>query len=271
MASSIRLVTAHAARFIVRAIALTLGVCAPCVLSSQPRSGMPDATADVRSAPVTFVLQSGDAVVNGRDVSQWNVSYGNTFVLAFDSNIADDSVQYAWVANQLAGLDRSRYRHVVVFFHHPPLSSGPHGGPEVERPTAAVRTRYLPLFRRHGVRLVLTGHEHLFEHWVERYRDSTGAWQRMDQIVSGGGGAPIYTYRDEPDLSTYRRMSGAPTAKVTHLVRPGKRVKDNPHHFLVVHVDDETMSVEYLGVDWGREFRPYKRPQRQITETAARH
>lgn len=288
--------------------------------------------------PVAFVLQSGDAVVNGRDAAQWNVSfvglinrittiggvpyflapgnhdvtssadltstdrrtglqnylraighlippdgasrrlrgyptyafaYGNTFVLAFDSNIADDSVQYAWVASQLEGLDRTRYRHVVVFFHHPPLSSGPHGGSEVERPAAAVRARYLPLFRRHGVRMLLTGHEHFFEHWVERYRDGSGTWRRMDQIVSGGGGAPIYTFRDDPDLSTYRRMSGGAGARLTQLVRPGKRERDNPYHFLVIYVDGETVSVEYVGVDWGREHRPYKRPVRQITETAA--
>lgn len=116
-------------------------------------------------SPIKFVLQSGDAVVNGRDPKQWNVSftglinrltteggvpyflapgnhdvtsaadlenpgrkeglanylravaqlippdgatrrlngyptyafgYGNTFVLAFDSNIAADSVQFHW-------------------------------------------------------------------------------------------------------------------------------------------------------------------------------
>uniref|UniRef100_UPI0037BE480C metallophosphoesterase family protein n=1 Tax=Gemmatimonas sp. TaxID=1962908 RepID=UPI0037BE480C len=168
--------------------------------------------------PVRFVLQSGDAVVNGRDPKQWNVSfvslinrittaggvpyflapgnhdvtsagelenpgrkeglanylravgalipadgatrrlsgyptyafgYGNTFVIAFDSNIAEDSVQFMWVQQQLEGLDRTRYQHVVVFSHHPAFSSGPHGGAIVERPTAAVRARYMPLFRKH--------------------------------------------------------------------------------------------------------------------------
>lgn len=54
--------------------------------------------------------------------------------------------------------------------------------------------------------LLLTGHEHLYEHWVERYRDSTGAARRIDQIVTGGG-TPLYSYQGEPDLRSYVRMA----------------------------------------------------------------
>jgi len=54
--------------------------------------------------------------------------YGNAFFIAFDSNIASDVIQFAWVTNQLEHLDRARYRHVIAFFHHPPFSSGPHSG-----------------------------------------------------------------------------------------------------------------------------------------------
>ncbi len=277
--------------------------------------------------PIKFVLQSGDAVVNGRDAKQWNVSfvslinrittaggvpyflapgnhdvtsaaelanpgraeglnnylrameklippdgatrrlrgyptyafgYGNTFVIAFDSNIAEDSTQFAWVQQQLEGLDRKRYVNVIVFSHHPAFSSGPHGGSIVERPTAAVRAKYMPLFRKHKVRLLLTGHEHLFEHWVERYRDATGAPQRMDHIVSGGGGAPLYTYQGEPDTRAYIRDAGADSTRLTHLVKPGMSAGDNPYHFLIVHVDGTRMWFDVIGVDWGRDFAPYK-------------
>lgn len=277
--------------------------------------------------PVKFVLQSGDAVVNGRDPKQWNVSfvglinrltteggvpyflapgnhdvtgsaelaspgrqeglrnylgavgqlippdgatrrlagyptyafgYGNVFVLAFDSNIAEDSTQLAWVQGQLEGLDRRRYPHVVAFFHHPAFSSGPHGGSIVERPTAAVRARYMPLFRRHGVGLLFTGHEHLYEHYVERYRDASGTRRRIDQIVSGGGGAPLYAYSGEPDLRAYVAASGADSARVEHLVRPGPNPGDNPYHFLVVHVDGARVWADVVGVDWGRNYQPYR-------------
>lgn len=285
--------------------------------------------------PVRFVLQSGDAVVNGRDPKQWNVSfvglinrlttdggvpyflapgnhdvtgsgdlaspgrqeglrnylsavgqlippdgatrrlpgyptyafgYGNTFVIAFDSNIAEDSTQLAWVEAQLQGLDRRRWQHVVAFFHHPAFSSGPHGGSIVERPTAAVRARYMPLFRRHGVTLLFTGHEHLYEHFVERYRDAAGQWRRMDQIVSGGGGAPLYAYLGEPDLRAYRAASGADSARVAHVVKPGPAPGDNPYHFLVVHVDGPRVWIEVVGVDWGRDYAPYRTNRTTLAE-----
>jgi hypothetical protein len=278
-------------------------------------------------SPIKFVLQSGDAVVNGRDPRQWNKSftglinrlttegglpyflapgnhdvtgaaelenpgrkeglanylravaqlippdgatrrlagyptyafgYGNTFVLAFDSNIAADSTQFAWARAQLEGLDRKRYVNIVAFFHHPAFSSGPHGGAIIERPTVAVRDRWMPLFRKHGVQLLVTGHEHLYEHWVERYRDAQGTRRRMDQLVTGGGGAPLYPYRGEPDLRPYITASGADSARVEHLVRPGMDAGDNPYHFVVVNVDGGRMWLEVLSVDWGAGFAPYR-------------
>ena len=293
--------------------------------------------ASLRAGPdaVRFVLQSGDAVVNGRDPTQWNVSFvglinrltqeagvpyflapgnhdvtaaadlnaprrlrglsnylsamsrlippdgatrrldgyptyafgfGNTFVLALDSNIAQDSTQFDWAAAQLEGLDRERYVHVVAFFHHPAYSSGPHGGSVVERPTAAVRARWMPLFREVGVDLVFTGHEHLFEHWTERYQDEIGQWRRMDQIVSGGGGAPLYLYEGEPDLRAYHAEGAADSVRVTHLVRPGPDRGDNPYHYVVVHVDGPEVWMEVVGVDWGRNFRPYQSARTSLSD-----
>lgn len=285
--------------------------------------------------PVRFVLQSGDAVVNGQDPSQWNVSfvglinritseaglpyflapgnhdvtpsadlespgrqtglrnylsaisklipadgasrrldgyptyafgYGNTFVLALDSNIAADSTQLAWASRQLEGLDRERYIHVVAFFHHPPYSSGPHGGQRIERPTADVRANFMPLFRKHGVDMVFTGHEHLFEHWIERFKDGTGQWRRMDQIVSGGGGAPIYPYTGEPDLRKYRADAAADSVSTMHLVRPSLDRGLNPYHYVVVHVDGPDVSLDVVGVDWGRGFKPYQSSRTTLSD-----
>jgi 3',5'-cyclic AMP phosphodiesterase CpdA len=180
--------------------------------------------------------------------------YGNLFGIAFDSNIASDPVQLAWVTDQLEHLDRARYRHVIVFFHHPPLSSGPHGGPHVEPSTAAVRDLYMPLFRRHHVRLVITGHEHLYEHWVERYADN-GAPYRMDQIVTGGGGAPVYVYSSEPDLDGYLQQGSADRVTLEHVIKPGPTAADNPHHFVVIRVDGDSLSLEVVGS--GVPFAPY--------------
>lgn len=278
------------------------------------------------SDPVRFVVQSGDAVINGREAKALTVSYiplinritqdggipyffssgnhdvngagdradprwiegtrnllaanantipaagssrrldgyptygfgfGNTFVIAFDSNIPEDETQFQWVKKQLAGLDRKRYVNVVAFYHHPAFSSGPHGGARVERQAAAIRAKYHPLFRQHHVKLLLTGHEHLFEHWVERYTDATGP-HRMDQIVSGGGGAPLYSYVGEPDLTDYLKANDADQVTIEHLAKPSIDAGGNPFHFVVVHVDGETVRVEVIAIDWGRGFAPYR-------------
>ncbi|MDQ8153605.1 MAG: metallophosphoesterase [Gemmatimonadota bacterium] len=287
-------------------------------------------------SPIRFVLQSGDAVVNGRDPKQWNVSftglinrittdggipyflapgnhdvtsaaaldnpgrkegltnylravaqlippdgatrrlngyptyafgYGNTFVLAFDSNIAGDSTQLAWARAQLEGLDRTRYPLIVAFFHHPTYSSGPHGGAIVERPTAEVREKWMPMFRKHGVQLLVAGHEHLYEHWVERYRDASGVRRRMDQLVTGGGGAPLYVYRGEPDLRGYVAATGADSARVEHLVKPGMNQGENPYHFVIVHVDGARISLEVHAVDWGAGYAPYRSNRAVLRDT----
>ncbi len=287
--------------------------------------------------PVRFILQSGDAVVNGRDPKQWNASfvdlinrltteggvpyflapgnhdvssadeleaperkeglrnylaaisqlippdgaprrlagyptfafgYGNTFVLAFDSNIAADDKQYDWVKSQLENLDRRRYMNVIAFCHHPPFSSGPHGGTKVEPPTAVLRSRYLPLFRAHRVKALFTGHEHFFEHWVERYADSTGRQYRMEQVVTGGGGAPLYWYQGEPDLKDYLKENEAGKVKLEHLVKPGVDPGDNAYHYVVMQVDGERLKMEVIGVDWGRNFRPYRSNKTDLNDSA---
>lgn len=182
--------------------------------------------------------------------------YGNTFVVEFDSNIAGDFTQYRWVRSQLDSLDRKRYVNIVMVCHHPAFSSGPHGGLTVESSTAALRQLYMPLFRKHHVRLLIAGHEHLFEHWVERYRDRSGA-HRMDEVVSGGGGAPLYSYSSEPDLTSYLAAGAPAHVSVDHLVKPGVDSLANPHHYLVVHVDGEKLTVEVVGVGWGAAFAPY--------------
>jgi hypothetical protein len=183
--------------------------------------------------------------------------YGNTFVIAFDSDIPDDSLQFAWVSAQLEGLDRKRYVNVALVFHHPPFSSGNHGGATVERQAASMRTKWMPLVRRYHVRLLLAGHEHLFEHWVERYVDASGP-HRVDEIVSGGGGAPLTTYKGEPDLHDYLKANAEERVSLEHLARPSPEPGANPFHYVIVHVDGDKISTEVVGVDWGKGFEPYR-------------
>jgi hypothetical protein len=187
----------------------------------------------------------------------YSFGYGNTFVVGFDANIAGDEKQFEWVKAQLEGLDRKRYVNVIAFCHQAPFSSGPHGGSNVEPQTIDLRTKYMPLFHANHVRVLFSGHEHLFEHWVEHYTDTSGT-HRMDLIVSGGGGAPLYPYTGEPDISGYLKANESSKVKLEHLVKPGTEDALSPYHFLVVRVDGDQLDIQVFGVDWGRNFAPYR-------------
>jgi hypothetical protein len=183
------------------------------------------------------------------------IGYGNLFAIMLDSNVASDPAQLAWVTAQLDHLDHNRYRHIVAVFHHPAFSSGPHGGTHLEPASIAIRDLYMPLFRKHHVGLLITGHDHLFDHWIERYSDKGGRRYRMDQIITGGGGAPIYAYESEPDLRAYVAINAPERVAVEHLAKPGLTAADNPHHFVVIQVDGDRLSLEVIGS--GAKFEPY--------------
>ncbi len=190
----------------------------------------------------------------------YSFAYGNTFVVEFDANIAGDERQFQWVKTQLEGIDRKRYVNIIVFCHQAPFSSGPHGGSKVEGPTVDLRTRYMPLFHANHVRVVFSGHEHLFEHWVEHYTDASGL-HRMDLVVSGGGGAPIYAYTGEPNVDDYLKANESSKVKLEHLVKPGLERGSNPYHYLIVRVDGENIDMKVIAVDWGAGFQPYRSDQ----------
>jgi hypothetical protein len=182
--------------------------------------------------------------------------YGNLFAIAIDSNIAADALQLAWVTDELEHLDRSRYPHVIAFFHHPLFSSGPHGGPTLEPPSVAIRNLYAPLFRKHHVRMTIAGHDHLLDHWIERYTDHEVTYRR-DDVVTGGGGAPVYLYTGEPDLSEYLAAGAAENVRVEHLAKPGRSLEENPHHFLIVQVDGGKLSLDVIAIG-DRPYAPYR-------------
>ena len=66
----------------------------------------------------------------------------------------------------------------IAVFHHPPYTCGGHSGDE------AVQRRWVPLFERFDVDLVLSGHDHNYQ----RFRAQNG----VRYVVDGGGGAPLY-------------------------------------------------------------------------------
>jgi hypothetical protein len=208
-------------------------------------------------AAMSSLIPPDDAARRLAGYPTYAFGYGNTFVVALDSNIGNDEKQFEWAKAQLEGLDRNRYVTVIAFFHHPPFASGPHGGARTEPQSLAMRTRYMPLFRAHHVKAVFVGHDHLFDHWVERYTDSTGR-HRMDLVTTAGGGAPLYGYQGEPEVADYLRSNQASRVALEHLAKPGMSPGENPYHFVIVRVDGERLDLEVVGVDFGVNFRPYR-------------
>jgi hypothetical protein len=72
---------------------------------------------------------------------------------ALDSNYMNPE-QLQWLDKQLAG-SGSDWK--IAFFHHPMYASGQHGSDEV------LKQQLEPMFVKHKVNVVLTGHEHFYE------------------------------------------------------------------------------------------------------------
>jgi Calcineurin-like phosphoesterase len=101
------------------------------------------------------------------------------FVL--NSNSVGDR-QTAWLERRLAA---STARWKIVSFHHPAYTCGGY----LSNP--AVVSRWVPLFRKYGVQLVLSGHDHDYQ----RFARSHG----VTYVVHGGGGQELYSLRSCPD------------------------------------------------------------------------
>ena len=100
-----------------------------------------------------------------------------------------------------------------VFCHHPPFNAGPnhHNTDRMEQ--------LLPLFSRAGVRVVLSGHEHNFQH---SHNDG------IDYFVTGAG--------SKVDPGTPRRFDEAKTVSWSSVA-----------HFLLVTITGRTITVRVIG------------------------
>lgn len=96
---------------------------------------------------------------------------GNVAFYSLNSNYMDKK-QVQWLETELAA-DTSEWK--ICFFHHPPYSSAKkHGSHD------SLRDVVEPIFVKHGVNVVLTGHDHVYE----RIKPQKGIYY----FVSGAGG-----------------------------------------------------------------------------------
>ena len=127
----------------------------------------------------------------------YSFRYANAEFLAIDDEVtsfAPGSRQYRWID---ATLRRSRACWKIPFFHHPvhPEYVDPEPG---DVPRQRHLQRWLvPLFERHGVKLVLSGHEHNYVR--------TKSLDGITFVLTGGGGAALDPLPPAPSPLTAAR------------------------------------------------------------------
>jgi acid phosphatase len=121
-----------------------------------------------------------------------------------DSNNVD-AAQTTWLRRTLA---RSRARWRIAVAHHPAFSCGTYSS------HPAVVARWVPLFERYRVRLVLAGHDHNYQRFAPR--------RGVRYVVHGGGNPRLYPLKRCP-AGHPRRVRGALERGFVYLVaRPGR-------------------------------------------------
>jgi hypothetical protein len=96
---------------------------------------------------------------------------GDVSFYSLNSNYMDKK-QVDWLNEKLAA-DTATWK--VAFFHHPPYSSGGKHGSDTK-----LREIIEPIFMKHGVNVVFSGHEHFYE----RIKPQKGIYY----FISGSGG-----------------------------------------------------------------------------------
>ena len=118
----------------------------------------------------------------------YSFDYGPVHFVALDTeraflDPARRQAQLAWLEADLSGTNQPWK---VVYFHRPPYSSGAEHGSSLD-----VRQAFGPVFERHHVQLVVSGHDHDYERSIP-WREFVQDGGTVTYVVTGGGGAPLY-------------------------------------------------------------------------------
>jgi hypothetical protein len=139
-----------------------------------------------------------------------------------------DATQLAWAEERLA---KSSATWKVVFLHHPLYTSGRYRN-------AAVAHRWAlePILLRHGVQIVLSGHEHIYQR--------SELQQGVLYFVSGGAGS-------------LRRGDGVAAPFIA-------RSYDDDYHFVLMEIENDAMHFQAISragqtIDAGTMFRDASR------------
>jgi acid phosphatase type 7 len=159
--------------------------------------------------------------------------------IALDGN-ANIAEQTAWLDAEIRRAETEGIRHVFVWLHQPPFSTGGHCG------SAVVEQHWVELFERHPIiRAVFGGHDHAYER-LER--------NGVRYFVSGGGGTKVYP-----------EATGCPSFDYA-----ARKLYAAEHHYLRVKVAGDEVEVTAVRADGPPiEVVRWKRGDKLVSETSS--
>ena len=131
-----------------------------------PAPGNHEYNSTANAAPFRSVFS-----LPGNTGNTWySYDWGQVHFASLDTE-EDYPTQIEWLDRDLAATDKPWK---IVYLHRPPYSSGEHGS------DTGLRTKLAPVLEKHGVQLVLAGHDHHYERMIPQ--------NGVNYIVTGGGG-----------------------------------------------------------------------------------
>ena len=100
----------------------------------------------------------------------YSFDWGRIHFVALDTE-SDYATQMAWLDRDLAA---TTLPWKIIYLHRPPYSAGYHGS------DSGLRSKLAPVLKRHGVQLVLAGHDHDYQRMIPQ--------DGVAYVVTGGGG-----------------------------------------------------------------------------------
>lgn len=190
----------------------------------------------------------------------YSIEMADAVLIVVDSNIILDQLQglpheqqeaqyrqyfldsgNSWLERELAKYRHKKFK--IIAMHHTLLSFAGHfkdwdrkaWGYQLQQK----RRDMLSLFAREGVDLLLSGHEHLYQHTVYQPADSE---KPIHAVVSSSGGVPIRSVPSDKTLDRYAR-------KFTEEKIDIKLIKIKPvNHYTQITVSDQELVVSTFEV-----------------------
>ena len=183
------------------------------------------------AAPYLAGFAPPESGVPAADIGRYySFDWGNAHFTSLDTNLLGSARAQAmldWLDADLAATTK-HWR--IVFFHHPPYPTGFHRGDPL---CHAARQYINPIVEKHGVQLVLSGHEHGYE----RTYPLAGGNQvnpptpSTMYVISGGGGGVLESVGSLPQCA----------------------ISVQAFHYLRVDIRGEALTFTAIGLD-GKEI-----------------